>query len=142
MTSATTTSGTMSFNRPLMRSRRSRSVCGRSRSLSSMRALASRTTRMVQLERASRAINARGAARRDMSEKTSTLRVVRLIVCRCEVSYTGRLSAFLPESTRLLMLKEDGSVLIHADAGGYKPLDLVTPPPPVEGEGGAPQPGG
>ena len=48
---------------------------------------------------------------------------MRLIVARCEVSYTGRLSAFLPESTRLLMLKADGSVLVHADAGGYKPLN-------------------
>jgi RecB family endonuclease NucS len=48
---------------------------------------------------------------------------VRLIVARCEVSYTGRLTAFLPESTRLLMLKSDGSVLVHADAGGYKPLN-------------------
>jgi RecB family endonuclease NucS len=47
---------------------------------------------------------------------------VRLIVARCEVSYSGRLNAFLPESTRLLMLKDDGSVLVHADAGRYKPL--------------------
>jgi RecB family endonuclease NucS len=47
---------------------------------------------------------------------------VRLIVARCEVRYTGRLTAVLPESTRLLIFKSDGSVLIHADAGGYKPL--------------------
>src|SRR5262245_39794549 len=60
---------------------------------------------------------------------------VRLVVCRCEVSYTGRLSAFLPESTRLLMIKSDGSVLIHADAGGYKPLNWMTPPTAVEAEG-------
>jgi RecB family endonuclease NucS len=52
---------------------------------------------------------------------------VRLIVARCEVSYTGRLSAYLPESTRLLMLKDDGSVLVHADAGGYKPLKCDRP---------------
>jgi RecB family endonuclease NucS len=57
---------------------------------------------------------------------------VRLIVARCEVVYTGRLTAFLPESTRLLMLKEDGSVLVHADAGGYKPLNWMTPPTVVE----------
>jgi endonuclease len=57
---------------------------------------------------------------------------VRLIVARCEVTYTGRLSAFLPESTRLLMLKEDGSVLVHADAGGYKPLNWMTPPTTIE----------
>jgi RecB family endonuclease NucS len=60
---------------------------------------------------------------------------VRLIVARCEVSYTGRLGAFLPESTRLVMLKSDGSVLVHADAGGYKPLNWMTPPTVVEPEG-------
>jgi endonuclease len=59
---------------------------------------------------------------------------VRLIVARCEVEYSGRLSAFLPESTRLLMLKADGSVLVHADAGGYKPLNWMTPPTVVEEE--------
>jgi len=57
---------------------------------------------------------------------------VRLIVARCEVAYSGRLSAFLPESTRLLMLKDDGSVLVHADAGGYKPLNWMTPPTMIE----------
>jgi RecB family endonuclease NucS len=60
---------------------------------------------------------------------------VRLIVARCEVRYSGRLAAFLPESTRLLILKEDGSVLVHADAGGYKPLNWMTPPTVVEEEG-------
>jgi RecB family endonuclease NucS len=60
---------------------------------------------------------------------------VRLIVARCEVLYTGRLTAVLPESTRLLMLKADGSVLVHADAGGYKPLNWMTPPTVIE-EGG------
>jgi endonuclease len=60
---------------------------------------------------------------------------VRLIVARCEVLYTGRLRAVLPESTRLLILKEDGSVLVHADAGGYKPLNWMTPPTVVEEEG-------
>jgi RecB family endonuclease NucS len=48
---------------------------------------------------------------------------VRLVVARCEVRYTGRLNAVLPELTRLLILKSDGSVLVHADAGGYKPLN-------------------
>ncbi len=48
---------------------------------------------------------------------------MRLIVARCEVVYSGRLHAYLPESTRLLMLKGDGSVLVHADAGGFKPLN-------------------
>jgi RecB family endonuclease NucS len=57
---------------------------------------------------------------------------MRLIVARCEVTYSGRLNAFLPESTRLLMLKDDGSVLVHADAGGYKPLNWMTAPTVVE----------
>jgi RecB family endonuclease NucS len=60
---------------------------------------------------------------------------MRLIVARCEVAYSGRLNAFLPESTRLLMLKEDGSVLVHADAGGYKPLNWMTPPTVFEDNG-------
>jgi RecB family endonuclease NucS len=58
-----------------------------------------------------------------------------LIVARCEVTYTGRLTAYLPESTRLLMLKDDGSVLVHADAGGYKPLNWMTPPTVIEDDG-------
>jgi len=62
---------------------------------------------------------------------------VRLIVARCEVTYTGRLTAFLPESTRLLILKDDGSVLVHADAGGYKPLNWMTPPTVFEDGGDA-----
>jgi RecB family endonuclease NucS len=61
---------------------------------------------------------------------------VRLIVARCEVSYTGRLTAFLPESTRLVMLKADGSVLVHADAGGYKPLNWMTPPTAIDEQPG------
>src|SRR5918912_1401408 len=60
---------------------------------------------------------------------------MRLIVARCEVSYSGRLNAFLPASTRLLMLKEDGSVLVHADAGGDKPLNWMTPPTVIEDGG-------
>jgi RecB family endonuclease NucS len=61
---------------------------------------------------------------------------VRLIVARCEVVYTGRLNATLPEATRLLLLKSDGSVLVHADAGGYKPLNWMTPPTVIEEEPG------
>jgi RecB family endonuclease NucS len=60
---------------------------------------------------------------------------MRLIVARCEVTYTGRLNAYLPESTRLLMLKADGSVLVHADAGGYRPLNWMTPPTVFEQDG-------
>ncbi len=57
---------------------------------------------------------------------------MRLIVARCEVTYTGRLTARLPEALRLLMLKADGSVMVHADTGGYKPQNWMTPPTVVE----------
>src|SRR3954449_7371285 len=57
---------------------------------------------------------------------------MRLIVARCSVEYSGRLSARLPEALRLVMLKADGSVLVHADAGGYKPLNWMPPPTAVE----------
>jgi len=57
---------------------------------------------------------------------------VRLLVARCEVRYAGRLDAVLPEAVRLLILKSDGSVLVHDDAGGYKPLNWMTAPTAVE----------
>ena len=57
---------------------------------------------------------------------------VRLLVARCEVRYSGRLNALLPEALRLIIVKADGSVLIHADAGGYKPLNWMTPPTVIE----------
>ncbi len=57
---------------------------------------------------------------------------MRLIVARCEVRYCGRLNALLPEALRLIIVKADGSVLIHADAGGYKPLNWMTPPTVIE----------
>ena len=60
---------------------------------------------------------------------------MRLIVARCEVVYTGRLTAVLPEALRLLMIKDDGSVLVHADSGGYKPSNWMTPPTMIEEEG-------
>ena len=53
---------------------------------------------------------------------------MRLVVARCSVDYEGRLTAHLPEAVRLLMLKADGSLLVHSDAGGYKPLMWMTPP--------------
>ena len=62
---------------------------------------------------------------------------MRLIVARCEVRYSGRLDALLPEALRLLMFKADGSVLVHADAGGYKPLNWMTPPTVIEESDGA-----
>ena len=60
---------------------------------------------------------------------------MRLLVARCEVRYTGRLNAVLPESVRLLILKADGSVLVHDDAGGYKPLNWMTAPTTVDDDG-------
>ena len=61
---------------------------------------------------------------------------MRLVVARCEVTYSGRLNAYLPEAIRLLVFKADGSVLVHADSGGYKPLNWMTPPTVLEdGEG-------
>ena len=59
---------------------------------------------------------------------------MRLIVARCEVRYTGRLTAVLPEALRLLMIKSDGSVMVHADTGGYKPQNWMTPPTVIEEE--------
>jgi endonuclease len=57
---------------------------------------------------------------------------MRLIVARCEVRYTGRLDALLPEALRLIMIKSDGSVLVHADHGSYKPSNWMTPPTTIE----------
>jgi endonuclease len=53
---------------------------------------------------------------------------VRLVVARCQVDYAGRLTAHLPMATRVLMIKADGSVLIHSDGGSYKPLNWMSPP--------------
>ena len=60
---------------------------------------------------------------------------MRLIVAQCEVRYTGRAEAYLPDALRLLMIKEDGSVMVHADTGGYKPQNWMTPPTVIEEEG-------
>jgi len=53
---------------------------------------------------------------------------VRLVIARCSVDYQGRLLAHLPLATRLLLVKADGSVLIHSDGGSYKPLNWMSPP--------------
>jgi RecB family endonuclease NucS len=53
---------------------------------------------------------------------------VRLVIARCSVDYVGRLTAHLPLATRLLMIKADGSVLVHSDGGSYKPLNWMSPP--------------
>ena len=53
---------------------------------------------------------------------------MRLVVARCAARYTGRLSAHLPLATRLIVVKADGSVLLHSDGGSYKPLNWMSPP--------------
>jgi endonuclease len=53
---------------------------------------------------------------------------VRLVIARCSVDYVGRLTAHLPLATRLLLVKADGSVLVHSDGGSYKPLNWMSPP--------------
>ena len=68
---------------------------------------------------------------------SSYRQAMRLIVARCEVRYTGRLEALLPEALRLVMIKSDGSVMVHADTGGYKPQNWMTPPTMIEELDGA-----
>ncbi len=53
---------------------------------------------------------------------------MRLVIARCEVDYAGRLDAHLPLATRLLMVKADGCVAVHADGGAYKPLNWMNAP--------------
>ena len=53
---------------------------------------------------------------------------MRLVIARCSVHYLGRLTAHLPSATRLLLVKADGSVLVHSDGGSYKPLNWMSPP--------------
>ena len=53
---------------------------------------------------------------------------MRLVIAKCSVDYAGRLSAHLPLATRLIMVKADGSVLVHSDGGSYKPLNWMSPP--------------
>jgi RecB family endonuclease NucS len=53
---------------------------------------------------------------------------MRLVIARCSVDYQGRLSAHLPTATRLIMVKADGCVAIHADGGAYKPLNWMNAP--------------
>jgi RecB family endonuclease NucS len=54
--------------------------------------------------------------------------IVRLVIATCQVDYAGRLTAHLPMATRLLIVKADGSVLVHSDGGSYKPLNWMSPP--------------
>ena len=61
---------------------------------------------------------------------------MRLVIARCTVDYEGRLSAHLPEAVRLIMVKADGCVAIHADGGAYKPLNWMNSPNTlIEGDG-------
>ena len=61
---------------------------------------------------------------------------MRLVIARCSVDYVGRLTAHLPMAVRLLLVKADGSVLVHADGGSYKPLNWMSPPCKLsEGDG-------
>ena len=53
---------------------------------------------------------------------------MRLVIAKCSVDYSGRLSAHLPLATRVIMVKADGSVLVHSDGGSYKPLNWMSPP--------------
>ena len=57
---------------------------------------------------------------------------MRLVIARCSVDYAGRLSAHLPLATRLVMVKGDGSLLVHSDGGSYKPLNWMSPPCTLE----------
>jgi RecB family endonuclease NucS len=50
------------------------------------------------------------------------------VIARCQVDYAGRLTAHLPMATRLILIKSDGSVSIHADDRAYKPLNWMSPP--------------
>ncbi len=65
------------------------------------------------------------------------LAAVRLVIARCSVDYVGRLSAHLPSALRLLIVKADGSVLVHSDGGSYKPLNWMSPPCRLEESPGA-----
>ena len=53
---------------------------------------------------------------------------MRLVIAECSVDYAGRLTAHLPQARRLLLVKADGSVLVHSDGGSYKPLNWMSPP--------------
>lgn len=53
---------------------------------------------------------------------------MRVVIARCSVDYQGRLSAHLPSAPRLIMVKADGCVAIHADGGAYKPLNWMNAP--------------
>ncbi len=53
---------------------------------------------------------------------------MRVVIARCEAAYSGRLNAYLPVAVRTILVKADGSVLLHSDGGSYKPLNWMSPP--------------
>jgi len=61
---------------------------------------------------------------------------MRLVIAQCSVDYAGRLAAHLPSARRLLIVKADGSVLVHSDGGSYKPLNWMSPPCSLKEEDG------
>ena len=63
-----------------------------------------------------------------VAQPAASLLSVRLVIARCSVDYAGRLTAHLPLANRLLLVKADGSVLVHSDGGSYKPLNWMSPP--------------
>ena len=63
-----------------------------------------------------------------MEQHLNIVLLVRLVIARCSVDYAGRLTAHLPSAMRLLIVKADGSVLVHSDGGSYKPLNWMSPP--------------
>jgi RecB family endonuclease NucS len=62
------------------------------------------------------------------SDEEGDLHGMRIVIATCAVDYSGRLSAHLPLARRLLVVKADGSVLVHSDGGSYKPLNWMSPP--------------
>jgi len=62
---------------------------------------------------------------------------VRVVIARCTVDYDGRLSAHLPAAVRLIMVKADGCVAVHADGGAYKPLNWMNAPNTLVADDGA-----
>jgi len=64
---------------------------------------------------------------------------MRLVIADCSVDYAGRLTAHLPRAKRLLLLKNDGSILVHSDSGSYKPLNWMNPPCTIDRREASPE---
>ena len=86
--------------------------------------------RYVRAHYAARAVETPGQRRfvARFPSRPVELPSVRLVIARCSVDYVGRLTAHLPSALRLLIVKADGSVLVHSDGGSYKPLNWMSPP--------------